>query len=123
MSILTKSREGQEFKINTDSHVLILELREKFHNAGRLFNWQSKYGMQAFGINQSIMKTVIDNKLKLLIHYHTRQLQTVYWINFDVLRNFIEDNNNLYVISNLKKIHNIPCDLFQTKPAFTGVTN
>ena len=121
--IISKTLEGQPFVINTSSKVLILKIREQFDQAGFIFKWKDEYGRKAFGVNKSIVNLLYEKKLKLLIHFHTKQDQKVYWINYDTLEDFITKNNNEFKVSDSKTIHNIPCNLFHTKPTFSGVKN
>ena len=121
--LFSKTLEGQQFIINTHSKVLIIEIHEQFNRAGLIFNWKKEYGKKAFGINKSIINLIIKNKLKLLIHFHTKEEKKEYWINYDVIDDFIKNNNNEFKVNDSKLIHNIPCDLFHTKPNFSGVKN
>lgn len=122
-SLISRTLEGQQFIINTTSKVLILKIREQFKRAGLIFNWKEEYGKKAFGVNKSIVDLLCEKKLKLLIQFHTEKDQKVYWINYDTLEDFIKKNNNEYKVSDSKTIHNIPCNLFHTKPNFSGVEN
>lgn len=121
--LISKTLEGQQFIINTTSKVLIIVIREQFNRAGFIFNWKEEYGKKAFGINKSIVNELIENKLKLLVQYHTKEDKKEYWINYNVIENFIEKNSNEFKVSDSKLLHNIPCNLFHSKPTFSGDPN
>lgn len=113
--------EGQQVIINKDSKVVILELNQVFRKAGIIFNWEDKYGWQAFGVNRSILRLVDMTKSKLLINFHSNESKKEYWINYDTLRNFIEKNKCEFKVSKNEYIINIPLVLFKEKPIFSGV--
>lgn len=118
--IFTTKLEGQEVTINKDSKVVILELHEVFRRAGIIFNWKAQYGWQAFGVNRSILRLVDLTKSKLLINFHSNESKKEYWINYDTLRQFIENNKCEFKVSKNEYIINIPLVLFKPKPIFSG---
>lgn len=113
--------EGQDVTVNKQAKVIILELREVFRRAGIIFNWKDELGWQAFGVNKSILRLIELTKSKLLINFHSDKSKKEYWINYDVLRNFVENNNCEYKVSKDNIIYNIPLALFKSKPIFSGV--
>lgn len=113
--------EGQEVFVNKQAKVVILELNQVFRKAGIIFNWADQYGWQAFGVNRSILRLVDMTKSKLLINFHSDQSQKEYWINYDTLRTFIENNKCEFKVSKNEYIINIPLVLFKPKPIFSGV--
>ena len=112
--------EGQEVTINKDSKVVILELKQVFRKAGKIFEWKDEFGLHAFGVNRSILRLVDLTKSKLLINFHSDESQKEYWINYDILRQFIENNKCEFKVSNKEYIINIPVVLFKPKPIFSG---
>ncbi len=119
--LYNKSHNGQKFFFNQSSKVVILELREIFNHAGKIFQWDEKYGMTAFGINQNIIQFVLGTKSKLLIHYYSNDTKKEYWINHDVIKNFVTKNNNKKTLRGTNIIlNNIPLSLFVSKPVFSG---
>lgn len=114
--------EGQEIFVNKQAKVVILELKEVFRKAGIIFNWPDKYGWQAFGVNRSILRLVDLTKSKLLINFHSGESKKEYWINYDTLRSFIEQNKCEFKVSKNEYIINIPLVLFKPKPIFSGAT-
>lgn len=118
--IFTTKLEGQEVTINKDSKVVILELHEVFRRAGIIFNWKDQFGWQAFGVNRSILRLVDMTKSKLLINFHSNESKKEYWINYDTLRQFIENNKCEFKVSKNEYIINIPLVLFKPKPIFSG---
>ena len=112
--------EGQEITINKDSKVVILELKQVIRKAGIIYNWEDKFGWQAFGVNRSILRLVDMTKSKLLINFHSDQSRKEYWINYDTLRDFIQKNKCEFKVSKNEFIINIPLVLFKEKPIFSG---
>ena len=112
--------EGQTVLFNKNSKVVILELENIFNRAGIIFDWKHELGVRAFGVNYSILKFVEMSKSKLLINYKSVESKTEYWINYDVMRNFVNNNNCEFRTSG-KIIYNIPLSLFRSKPIFSGI--
>lgn len=106
--------------INTETKVLIMELREIFRHARQKLGWAEKYGDQAFGINRTILNYVIGSKSKLLIRFIPNQDQE-YWITFDIIRKFTKKVPCMFFVSKTKRVYNIPLSLFKIKPNFSGV--
>lgn len=115
--------EGQQVFINKSAKVVILELRQVFNKAGKILNWDDKYGLQAFGINKSILLLIEFTKSKLLINFHSDKSKKEYWISHDELRKFVENNNCKYKVAHNNIIYNIPLVLFRPKPVFSGEIN
>lgn len=115
--------EGQPIMVNKSSNVVMFELRETFNRAGIIFNWKPEFGIRAFGINRSILRWVELTKSKLLIRYKSEATQKEYWINHDALRNFVQNNNCEFKVSDTKFVYNIPLALFRSKPIFSGAIN
>lgn len=112
--------EGQEIIINRTSKVVILELREIFNHAGSIFEWDPKFGSQAFGVNRSILRLIELTKSKLLINYKSQETKKEYWINHDKLKQFILKNKcEFRVGKGSKLLCNIPLVLFKSKPIFS----
>lgn len=114
--------EGQEVFVNKQAKVVILELNKIFNRAGIIFNWNPEFKTQAFGINFSILRLIELTKSKLLIKYNSNESKKEYWINYDTLRNFVENNNCEFRVAKNEIICNIPLVLFKPKPIFSGVT-
>ena len=119
--IILKEFEGQSVMINTESKVLILELRQVFNYARQKLGWDMKYGDKAFGINRTIINFIIGSEYKLLIRF-VQDETAEYWINYDELRDFKMKVNCLFYVSKSKQVYNIPLSLFKSKNNFSGVS-
>lgn len=113
---------GQEMIFNKNTNVVIIELREKFHYAGRIFNWDSKYEMEAFGINTKIIQFVLGTKSRLLINFNSSETKEMFWIKWNTIKDFINKNNNVKNLESNVRLNNIPVNLFVPKPFFSGVS-
>jgi len=121
--LYSKSYNNQTFHFNKSSKVVILELREKFHYAGKIFSWDDKFELEAFGINTNIIQFVLGTKAKLLINYHSSETKKEYWINYDIILKFIRSHNNIkHIPDSNVRLNNLPCSLFKEKPIFSGAS-
>lgn len=88
-------------------------------SAGKILNWNlSLYGSPGFGVNKSIIRYVIQNKLNLLIK-HDSGSQKEFWLSHDHIRDFMKHNNTEYKVKT-KFVHVLPWKLFHSKPYFSG---
>lgn len=115
----TLKLEGQKFKFNESSGVVIFEITQPFMTAGRMLGWSSEFGIPGFGINRSIIKFVQQRRIKLLIRVLSAPGNKEYWINHSTLTDFIKHNISEYTVSG-KTINVIPWVLFVAKPNFSG---
>lgn len=110
--------DGQQVFFNSLSKVVIVEIQKPFMQAGNILNWDPRFGSPGFGINKSILDFVTKTKSKLLIKCQESD-QKEYWINYDSLKNFIDNNNCGYTVSG-KFLFIIPWLCFKSKPYFSG---
>ena len=115
--------EGQEVAVNKKSRVVIMTIDKIFRNAGKVLQFQPRFGMMAFGINSSIIKLVEMGKYKLLIHYQSASTDEEYWINYDELKSFRLAHKCEFKVNDSKWIYNIPLKLFKPKPTFGSGLN
>ena len=101
--------DGQEFILNSNTNSIVMDIIQPFLKAGNILGWPDEFGSPGFGINEAIIKFVIQRKAKIVVHLLSESKS--YWINYSDIDNFIKHNNCRYVISG-KDLFVIPWKMF-----------
>jgi hypothetical protein len=94
--------EGQSTVFNEETKTLFLTIEEPFYSAGKLLSWEKPD--PGIGLNLSIINFIKKYKCHLVIK--VAESNHSYWIYYDSLISFMNNNNCDYTISgkNLKVI-------------------
>lgn len=87
--------EGQCIQYNPMIKTAYATIQEPFYSAGKKLGW-SKPG-PGLGLNQSIIDFVMKRECHLVVKIGISNTQ--YWIYYDRLKQFLENNNCDYTVS------------------------
>ena len=109
---------GQKTFFNPENKTLYFSIKEAFHKAGRLLNWEDPTS-EGLGLNKGIIDSVMKYKVHLVVKVETEEKW--YWIYFDRLENFIQKNNTEYILPSGMKLNVISLDVFSPLAMHTEI--
>jgi len=81
--------DGQPINFSHENKIVQIDLVEPFYSASKKLNWSIK--SPGLGINEGIINLVLKTKSTLVINILSAGVK--YWINWDHIQSFMQNNN------------------------------